>query len=211
MRFIRIFPTLLLLIYVSYRYLNPPIWWSELILFNLIVLAAIIVIFKSPLPDDRWGRRGVALAFGFWMIGSIISAIDSFFPTEMTLYSEIAYSLFYPFALFGLIRALRSQEKSHALELIDTLVIALSGTTLISTFALRTAMENISGSDFEVFLAILYPIGDLILLLTVISVLLLQHLTPRNLLVLIGILIYTVSDFYYLYLSQNDSYEYAGL
>ena len=211
MRFIRIFPTLLLLIYVSYRYLNPPIWWSELILFNLIVLAAIIVIFKSPLPDDRWGRHGVALAFGFWMIGSIISAIDSFFPTEMTLYSEIAYSLFYPFALFGLIRALRSQEKSHALELIDTLVIALSGTTLISTFALRTAMENISGSDFEVFLAILYPIGDLILLLTVISVLLLQHLTPRNLLVLIGILIYTVSDFYYLYLSQNDSYEYAGL
>lgn len=211
MRFIRILPTLLLLIYVSYRYFNPPTWWNELILFNFVVLAAIIVIFKFPLPDDRWGRRGVALAFGFWMIGSIVSAIDSFFSTEMSLYSEIAYSLFYPFALFGLIRALRSQEKSHALELIDTLVIALSGTTLISTFALRTATENISGSDFEVFLAILYPIGDLILLLTVISVLLLQHLTPRNLLVLIGILIYAVSDFYYLYLSQNDAYEYAGL
>ena len=208
---IRFSPTVLLIIYMVIRYLNPPTWWSELILYNLIILAAIWATLSSPQPDDEWGRRGFVLALLAWLIGSITSAIDSYFATEMTILSEVSYSLFYPFALFGFIRSLRSQEKSHALEIIDTLVIALSATTLISTFALRSATENISGTDFEVFLAILYPIGDLVLLLTVISVVLLQHLNLRNLFIMMGVLIYTISDFYYLWLTQSESYQYASL
>ena len=211
MRLIRFSPTVLLIIYIVIRYFNPPTWWSELILYNLIILAAIWATLSSPQPDDEWGRRGFVLALLAWLIGSITSAIDSYFATEMTILSEVSYSLFYPIALFGFIRSLRSQEKSHALEIIDTLVIALSATTLISTFALRSATENISGTDFEVFLAILYPIGDLVLLLTVISVVLLQHLNLRNLFIMMGVLIYTISDFYYLWLTQSESYQYASL
>jgi len=210
-RLIRFSPTVLLIIYIVIRYFNPPTWWSELILYNVIILAAIWATLSSPQPDDEWGRRGFVLALLAWLIGSITSAIDSYFATEMTILSEVSYSLFYPFALFGFIRSLRSQEKSHALEIIDTLVIALSATTLISTFALRSATENISGTDFEVFLAILYPIGDLVLLLTVISVVLLQHLNLRNLFIMMGVLIYTISDFYYLWLTQSESYQYASL
>lgn len=208
---IRFSPTVLLIIYIVIRYFNPPTWWSELILYNVIILAAIWATLSSPQPDDEWGRRGFVIALLAWLIGSITSAIDSYFATEMTILSEVSYSLFYPFALFGFIRSLRSQEKSHALEIIDTLVIALSATTLISTFALRSATENISGTDFEVFLAILYPIGDLVLLLTVISVVLLQHLNLRNLFIMMGVLIYTISDFYYLWLTQSESYQYASL
>lgn len=208
---IRFSPTVLLIIYIVIRYFNPPTWWSELILYNVIIIAAIWATLSSPQPDDEWGRRGFVLALLAWLIGSITSAIDSYFATEMTILSEVSYSLFYPFALFGFIRSLRSQEKSHALEIIDTLVIALSATTLISTFALRSATENISGTDFEVFLAILYPIGDLVLLLTVISVVLLQHLNLRNLFIMMGVLIYTISDFYYLWLTQSESYQYASL
>lgn len=211
MRLIRFSPIVLLIIYIVIRYFNPPTWWSELILYNVIIIAAIWATLSSPQPDDEWGRRGFVLALLAWLIGSITSAIDSYFATEMTILSEVSYSLFYPFALFGFIRSLRSQEKSHALEIIDTLVIALSATTLISTFALRSATENISGTDFEVFLAILYPIGDLVLLLTVISVVLLQHLNLRNLFIMMGVLIYTISDFYYLWLTQSESYQYASL
>lgn len=211
MRLIRFSPSVLLIFYIVIRYFNPPTWWSELILYNLIILAAIWATLSSPQPDDEWGRRGFVLALLAWLIGSITSAIDSYFATEMTILSEVSYSLFYPFALFGFIRSLRSQEKSHALEIIDTLVIALSATTLISTFALRSATENISGTDFEVFLAILYPIGDLVLLLTVISVILLQHLNLRNLFIMMGVLIYTISDFYYLWLTQSEIYQYASL
>lgn len=208
---IRLSPIVLLIIYIVIRYFNPPTWWSELILYNIIILAAIWSTLSSPQPDDKWGRRGFVLALLAWLIGSITSAIDSFFATEMTILSEVSYSLFYPFALFGFIRSLRSQEKSHTLEIIDTLVIALSATTLISTFALRSATENISGTDFEVFLAILYPIGDLVLLLTVVSIVLLQHLNLRNLFIMMGVLIYTISDFYYLWLTQSEIYQYASL
>jgi diguanylate cyclase (GGDEF)-like protein len=210
-RLIRLSPIVLLIIYIVIRYFNPPTWWSELILYNVIILAAIWSTLSSPQPDDKWGRRGFVLALIVWFIGSITSAIDSFFATEMTILSEVSYSLFYPFALFGFIRSLRSQEKSHTLEIIDTLVIALSATTLISTFALRSATENISGTDFEVFLAILYPIGDLVLLLTVVSIVLLQHLNLRNLFIMMGVLIYTISDFYYLWLTQSEIYQYASL
>jgi diguanylate cyclase (GGDEF)-like protein len=210
-RLIRLSPIVLLIIYIVIRYFNPPTWWSELILYNVIILAAIWSTLSSPQPDDKWGRRGFVLALLAWLIGSITSAIDSFFATEMTILSEVSYSLFYPFALFGFIRSLRSQEKSHTLEIIDTLVIALSATTLISTFALRSATENISGTDFEVFLAILYPIGDLVLLLTVVSIVLLQHLNLRNLFIMMGVLIYTISDFYYLWLTQSEIYQYASL
>ncbi len=207
----RFFPSLTLFLYIAYRFENPPVWWSELLLYNLVLLVLIVSIFLARVPDDRWGRRGFCIALFFWGVGSVTSSIDSFFPTEMTVISEIFYSLFYPFALFGLIRALRHQEKSHALELIDTLVIALSGTTLLSTFALKPAGTEIIGSEFEVFLAILYPIGDLILLFAVLSIVLLQHLTFRNFFILLGVLTYTISDFYYLWASENYSYQFGSL
>ena len=207
----RLFPSLTLFLYIAYRFENPPVWWSELLLYNLVLLVLIVSIILARVPDDRWGRRGFCLALFFWGVGSVTSSIDSFFPTEMTVFSETFYSLFYPFALFGLIRALRHQEKSHALELIDTLVIALSGTTLLSTFALKPAGTEIIGSEFEVFLAILYPIGDLVLLFTVLSIVLLQHLTYRNFFILLGVLTYTISDFYYLWASENYSYQFGSL
>ena len=207
----RFFPSLTLFLYIAYRFENPPVWWSELLLYNLVLLVLIVSIILARVPDDRWGRRGFCIALFFWGVGSVTSSIDSFFPTEMTVFSETFYSLFYPFALFGLIRALRHQEKSHALELIDTLVIALSGTTLLSTFALKPAGTEIIGSEFEVFLAILYPIGDLVLLFTVLSIVLLQHLTYRNFFILLGVLTYTISDFYYLWASENYSYQFGSL
>jgi diguanylate cyclase (GGDEF)-like protein len=174
-------------------------------------LAAIIGILLTPLPDDDLGQKVFALALLAWGIGSISSSIDSFFNTELSIASEVAYSLFYPLAIFGAIRSLRNQAKSRRLELIDTLVIALSGTTLLSTLFLKPAATEITGSQYEVFLTIIYPVGDLVLLLTVIGIVLLQRLSPRNLFFLLGVTIFTASDFYYLWLSQNDLYVFGSL
>lgn len=180
-------------------------------MYNSVLIAAIISILLTPLPDDDLGQRVIGLALFAWGVGSISSSIDSFFRTELSILSEISYSLFYPLAIFGAIRSLRKQEKSRRLELIDTLVIALSGTTLLSSFFLKPAATEIPGTQYEVFLTIVYPVGDLVLLLTVVGVVLLQKLSQRNLLFLIGVTIFTVSDFYYLWLSQNDSYVFGSL
>lgn len=201
----------LLLSYLILRLFSEPTWWSELLLYNSVLIAAIIGILLTPLPDDYLGQRVMALALFAWGIGSVSSSIDSFFKTELSILSEVTYSLFYPLAIFGAIRSLRNQDKSRRLELIDTLVIALSGTTLLSTLFLNPAASEISGTQYEVFLTIVYPVGDLVLLLTVIGIVILQRLTSRNSLFLIGVTIFTVSDFYYLWLSQNDDYVFGSL
>lgn len=201
----------LLLSYFILRFFSEPTWWSELLLYNSVLIAAIIGILLTPLPDDYLGQRVMALALFAWGIGSVSSSIDSFFKTELSILSEVTYSLFYPLAIFGAIRSLRNQDKSRRLELIDTLVIALSGTTLLSTLFLNPAASEISGTQYEVFLTIVYPVGDLVLLLTVIGIVILQRLTSRNSLFLIGVTIFTVSDFYYLWLSQNDDYVFGSL
>lgn len=201
----------LLLSYFILRFFSEPTWWSELLLYNSVLIAAIIGILLTPLPDDYLGQRVMALALFAWGIGSVSSSIDSFFKTELSILSEVTYSLFYPLAIFGAIRSLRNQDKSRRLELIDTLVIALSGTTLLSTLFLKPAASEISGTQYEVFLTIVYPVGDLVLLLTVIGIVILQRLTSRNSLFLIGVTIFTVSDFYYLWLSQNDDYVFGSL
>ena len=203
--------TALLASYLILRFFSEPTWWSELLIYNAVLIAAIIAILLTPLPDDVLGQKVTALALFAWGVGSISSSIDSFFKTELSILSEVAYSLFYPLVILGAIRSLRNQDKSRRLELIDTLVIALSGTTLLSSLFLKPAAEEISGTQYEVFLTIVYPVGDLVLLLTVIGIVLLQRLTPRNLLFLIGVTIFTVSDFYYLLLSQNDSYVFGSL
>ncbi|MEY3711215.1 MAG: hypothetical protein RLZZ99_1036 [Actinomycetota bacterium] len=194
----RWFATTALIGYLVLRIFTPPSQFSELILYNLVLFTTAVAILASPLPDDDLGQRSVAAAIFVWGAGSITSSIDSFFDTELSIYSEIAYASFYPIAIFGVIRSLRQEIKSRALELLDTLVIALSGTTLLGTL-------------FEVFLAILYPIGDLLLLLTVITIVVMQHLTPRNLLIIAGVTIFTATDFYYLWLSRNDSYQFGSL
>ena len=201
----------LILSYLILRFFSEPTWWSELLLYNSVLIAAIIGILLTPLPDDYLGQRVMALALFAWGIGSVSSSIDSFFKTELSILSEVTYSLFYPLAIFGAIRSLRNQDKSRRLELIDTLVIALSGTTLLSTLFLKPAASEISGTQYEVFLTIVYPVGDLVLLLTVIGIVILQRLTSRNSLFLIGVTIFTVSDFYYLWLSQNDDYVFGSL
>jgi len=203
--------SILLLSYLILRFFSEPTWWSELLLYNSVLIAAIIAILLTPLPDDELGQRVTASALFAWGIGSVSSSIDSFFKTELSILSEVAYSLFYPLVILGAIRSLRNQDKSRRLELIDTLVIALSGTTLLSTLFLNSATAEIPGTQFEVFLTIIYPVGDLVLLLTVIGIVLLQKLSQRNLFFLIGVTIFTVSDFYYLWLSQNDSYEFGSL
>lgn len=207
----RWFATTALIGYLVLRIFTPPSQFSELILYNLVLLTTAVAILASPLPDDDLGQRSVAAAIFVWGAGSITSSIDSYFDTELSLYSEIAYASFYPIAIFGVIRALRQEVKSRALELLDTLVIALSGTTLLATMLLKPASNEISGTPFEVFLAILYPIGDLLLLLTVITIVMMQHLTPRNLLIIAGVTVFTATDFYYLWLSRNDSYQFGSL
>jgi len=207
--FKRWFTTIALLSYLILRIYTEPTWWSEVVIYNLIVLSAIFSILSSPIPENLKGKVSMSLALGSWTIGSVLSGIDSFFGIELSNISEVPYALFYPLAIFGAISSLSKQGKSARLEVIDTLVIAFSGTTLLATFFLKSAQNEFLGTQLQIFLTIIYPIANLILLMTVLVFIGLQRLHKRNLLFLFGITIFVVSDFYYLYLSQWGTYIYG--
>jgi len=207
--------TIGLVSYLILRINTQPSWQLDLLLFNLIALVALSTLFVSPIPDDLWGRRGVALAICLWTMGSISSSIDNFFAiplaVNLDLISDCCYVLFYPVALFGLTRAIHFRRISKSMELLDTLIIALGCTTILAAFLVKPAMASISGSTFQVFLTIFYPVGDIVILVSVLTLISVQSLSMRNILLILGATTYTATDLYFLYLSQSGNYQFGSL
>ena len=86
---------------------------ADLILYNLVILLAIISLFQAPLQNDPLAIAFLSLAIASWGIGSIISSLTHFFdvtgPAQSL--SNIAYSLFYPFAFIAIPRAIAKGKK----------------------------------------------------------------------------------------------------
>ena len=206
---------LALIAYVILRNNSYPDWILELFLFNFVALLSIFSLKLSRIPDDRLARIGVATALGFWTVGSFISSLDTSFSipfeSNLDLISEICYVLFYPAALFGITRAIRNKVMSRSLELLDTLIIALGCTTILSAFLIRPAMTEIEGTSFQVFLAILYPVGDIILFVSVFTLSVVQQSSLRSIFLVAGVGMYAVSDFYFLFVSQAGTYQFGSL
>jgi len=204
-----------LITYIFLRNNSDARWEYDLVLFNLVALLAAASIALSPILDDPLGRYGVIGAIIAWGAGSITSSLNSFFDIktllDLDLIAQSFYALFYPLAIFGLTRAIRFKSVSKSLELLDTAIIAIGYTTILTALLVRPAMTSIEGSIFEVFLAILYPVGDIVILVLVLILVLRQRISWRNGLILIGAAMFFLSDFYFLYQSYLGKYEFGSL
>jgi len=207
--------TATLIAYLFLRNDSDARWEFDLVLFNLVALFAALSIVLSPILDDPLGRAGVFGAIIIWCAGSITSSLNSFFEIETVLNLDVIaqslYALFYPLAIFGLTRAIRFKSVSKSLELLDTFIIAIGYTTILTALLVRPAMTSIEGSVFEVFIAIFYPVGDVVILVLVLLLVLRQRASWRNSLLLIGATIFFLSDFYFLYQSYLGKYEFGSL
>ena len=213
--FFRMMAIVALIAYAILRNYSFPQWILDLFLFNFVALLSIFSLKLSPIPEDQLARIGVSSALSFWTAGSLVSSVDTFFQIstefKLDLVSEICYVLFYPAALLGFTRAIRTRVISRSLELLDTLIIALGCTTILSAFLIRPAMTEINGSTFQVFLAIIYPVGDVVLFVSVFTLSIVQRLSLRTILLMAGVGIYAVSDFYFLFASQAGTYQFGSL
>jgi diguanylate cyclase (GGDEF)-like protein len=125
--------------------------------------------------------------------------------------SELSYALFYPLILFGVIRAFTQRVKIGALELLDTVIVAVGFTSVLTAFLLKPAMLTFTGSAFTVFLSILYPIGDIVILATSLVYLLLNPITKRSFLLCAGLLAFSLSDLLFIWLSINARYRFGSI
>ena len=184
----------------------------DLIIFNLIALSASYVAWKSPRLNDHIARISITSAIFIWALGSTLSTWNSFYEFKISeQLIDIAYVAFYPLIFIGIIRALAVTKKISALEILDTSIIALGTSSVISSLLLRPAQLRFDGKSYEVFLSILYPVGDLVLVTTCLSLIILQHRSFRGLSIFLGILIFALTDLGFLLLSATTGYEFAAL
>lgn len=203
--------TFLLLCYVILRAFSQPTIWSELALFNSVALATIPAIMVSKVPDDRRAKVATSLAITTWTFASILSSIDSFYETNFEIVAQIGYLLFYPLIFFGLVRALSSESRTLKIEFIDTLILALSASTMAALFLIRPISQILDGTSLDIFLAIIYPVADLVLFFSVTASVFRSGLSRRNFAILVGVGVYSCGDLYFLWRNSTDTYVFGSL
>ena len=184
----------------------------DLVIFNAAAFLAAMSAYFSPLFNDRWSAIGISSAVGIWAIGSTLSTAESFLAFHVWRgFSDIAYALLYPLMLLGLIRAFSASKRLKAVELLDVAIIGLGATSALASLLLKPAMLRLDGSTEAVFLAILYPIGDIVLLVIVLLAIWMQKFSLRSILLFIGATLFTASDLYFIFTSATTGYQFASL
>jgi diguanylate cyclase (GGDEF)-like protein len=116
------------------------------------------------------------------------------------------YLLFYPFAIIGLPRLLAAQRKLSVIELVDASIFGLGLSTLGSALVVKPVLPHFDGNIGETFFAIMYPTADLILVCVVIATVAMQGYSRRGLTLLLGVMVFAVTDILYLWQNINGSY-----
>ncbi len=215
LRIRRLLPGLLAL-HVLLKILIPqPTLAIDLILFNTVSFLAAIFIFHSPSLNDRWGRIILGAAITLWSAGSFISTWNSFFTFQIfPSLIDLSYSLFYPCALFALVRLLASPDdegQGDRVSLLETLIFTLGSSSVLAALLLHFAEKYFEGSTFSIYLSILYPVGDVLLLVMAMTMALVSRSGGRTILFTSGASIFAICDIYFLILSALGRYSFTSL
>ena len=185
----------------------------DLFLYNAIWLFAIAAITQAPLSNDPVAVATTSLAIGFWGVGSLLNSYADFYTLSSTsqFLAQLSYALFYPLLLVAIPRALSRGRRLNPIEVLDSAIFGL-GISAIATavFLSKVFPESIFDVQDQ-FFSLLFPVSDL-LLLTLAAIAVITHrLQKRALLLFLGILIFSASDLFYLWLSVNDSYTFGQI
>lgn len=187
--------------------------WSELYLYNLVPIFAIMTVIFAPRINDRYAQPLMGTAIGCWLTGSVISSLSSFFiidlPTQ--LLSNISYLLFYPFAITGISRLLSPSRKFSLLELFDSSIVGLGLSSLGTALFLKPVLPHFNGDIVETFFSVLFPLADLILISFTFAAVFAQRGFWRGKIVALGITAFSVTDLLYLGMHLNNSYTFGSL
>jgi diguanylate cyclase (GGDEF)-like protein len=179
--------------------------WLDLILYNLVALIALLALFSSPSHNDPLAIAFLACAIGSWIFGSTLSSYGQFYssPPAMDYLINIAYTLFYPFALIAIPRVISKRKKIAMVEILDAAIFGL-GLSSIATALILSQVISVGGGQgfFEIF----YPICDLAIAITIAITFITQRLNARFFILALGFSIYVAFDFLFLWQSTENQY-----
>ena len=187
---------------------------SEDWVFNgLLAASALLCLmraFWSKVERAAWLTLGIGL--GCWAIGEIVFTIDPGQVTEsgFPAPSDYLWLVFYPasFITLGLLVRARVRVFYPSLWL-DGIVGALAIAALASQFVLPPIVAGTEGSLGDVIGDLIYPLGDLLLLAFVVSVLAMTGWRPGRVLgiVAVGLALSASADWISLYWSATGHSE----
>ena len=183
----------------------------DLFLFNFIIVAAIVSLIRAPLHSDPFAISFTSLAIASWGIGSIYSSLAQFlnFNANSLLFSNIAYSLFYPFAFLAIPRILGRRQRLRLLELLDAAIFGLGLSSIVTALILIQFISNIPGDSTSAFFAVLYPVCDIALVVIAVVSAVISGFSTRSVLLITGVLVFAITDFYFLWAQITNSYQFG--
>ena len=203
-------PALLTINVIAKLSVSSPTIGADLILYNLVILLAIISLFQAPLQNDPLAVAFLSLAIASWGIGSVTSSLTQFFnfvgPTQLV--SDIAYSLFYPFAFIAIPRTIAKGKKLKLIELLDAAIFGLGLCSIIAALVLATFLQD---SGIGTFFSVLYTVCDIALVVIVLASAVISELTVRLILLITGVLTFAITDFYFLFSEINGDYQFGQI
>ena len=167
----------------------------------------------APGRNNKWAQPLTAVAIGSWSLGSVTATASSYLEFSALLgnISDALYLLFYPLALLGIQLLISIQQRLTILELVDASIVGLGLSTLGAAFALQPVIPHFDGDLNQSFLAIIYPVADLVLLCFILATVVMQGFSARGLLLSIGICVYAATDFLFLWQNLNLNYVFGSL
>jgi diguanylate cyclase (GGDEF)-like protein len=203
---------LVLLSFLSSLNRSEPDFLSDLLLYNAVPLALLLLSIYALKGEDLRTRLSFELALFFWFTGSVISSLTAvyLFTGNFQLASEFLYLLFYPFIFIAIPRLLNSNISSSFLENIDAAIVALGVSALASALLMKPVLPNFSGDQLETFFAIIFPVADIVLIALVISINPFHQINWRSFILTFGIFAFAAADFVNLWLSRNGVYSFGS-
>ena len=165
------------------------------------------------IPRVRQAWLLIALGLAGYMVGAILAAFYEVVLHEQS-YPTLAdafYLTLFPFMLAGILRfpAERRTRLRNIEIALDCVVVAIGGGTLFFYFVLTPSAIEAAGTPFQTAVSAAYPIGDLVLMVGVATVLLRGGLAAsRRPLVLMasGLGLFILADLIYGYLVLHSGY-----
>ena len=200
--------------HLAWNLISPtPTIAHQLILYNSIWLIALISILAASIAVDRIAVSAIALALTFWGLGSLAASIDVFSAQSprFSMVAQFCYSLSYPLLLLAIPRLSGGDTKLNPLELLDSLIFGLGFTSLITALLITLIFPDgslLAGHDFFI---LFYPIADVVLLIATTTSLLSQGLTRQRFCFALGVLIFFLTDIYYLWLRISHRYSFGSI
>jgi diguanylate cyclase (GGDEF)-like protein len=212
MRIVRLLGPALLALHLIVRVTNQSIW-TEVLLYNLIGLTAIISITLSPKLEFSAAKFAVVLGTLAWLLGSVIASFAhyNFATTLLTSFGELMYLVFYPFILIGSVRIIRGHVIYKKSEILDSAIIGLGVTTFGAAVLLPQVLPALDQPLGQLFYPLAYPLADLFLVAITLSLFSIRSFSSGSLILVTGITTFVLTDFLYLSIDASSTYSIGGI